>query len=254
MAPPAGRYNCLMQNTLAFNPSRDDATNPTAMRRRMMTPQQWQAQAASISRAMSSNATTRIQKDRLALNAMNQSITPTHFSTAPCTFGQLATLSALLGEIPVFTHCTIIPHDRATSTLNAAAVFPKQVIDAGSFDVADTNQSPAHALAQAVDTAEGDVTLAPQGTPFQQTVWRALCHIGPGQVMSYGSLAAAIGKPRATRAVAAACGANPLPWVIPCHRVVAADGSLHGFGLGLPLKASMLQTEISREAASLSAS
>jgi O-6-methylguanine DNA methyltransferase len=85
--------------------------------------------------------------------------------------------------------------------------------------------------------------IAARGTAFQQKVWRGLMQIPRGHVMGYGELAKALGKPKATRAVAAACGANPIPWIIPCHRVVAATGDLHGFGLGLELKDRMLRHE-----------
>lgn len=68
------------------------------------------------------------------------------------------------------------------------------------------------------------VPLAPEGTPFQLAVWDALRTIPYGATRTYGNIAAQIGRPRAARAVAAACGRNPLPVFIPCHRVVAADG------------------------------
>lgn len=85
--------------------------------------------------------------------------------------------------------------------------------------------------------------LAPAGTPFQRTVWAALCMIPYGETVSYGALAARIGRPRASRAVGAANGANPLPIVVPCHRVIGADGSLTGFGGGLPAKRYLLEHE-----------
>ncbi len=79
------------------------------------------------------------------------------------------------------------------------------------------------------------VPVAPQGTAFQQAVWAAIARIPYAQVMTYGALAAAIGRPRACRAVAAACGRNPIPIRIPCHRVVAADGP-GGYTGGLACK------------------
>lgn len=81
------------------------------------------------------------------------------------------------------------------------------------------------------------------GTSFQQKVWRALTKIPFGQTRSYAWVAQKIGKPKASRAVGAACGANPVPVVIPCHRVVASDGSLGGFGGGLPMKRRLLAVE-----------
>ena len=81
------------------------------------------------------------------------------------------------------------------------------------------------------------------GTPFQQKVWRAMLAIPRGETRSYAWIAKKIGKPKAVRAVGAACGANPVPIIVPCHRVVASDGSLGGFGGGLPLKKQLLRLE-----------
>ncbi len=81
------------------------------------------------------------------------------------------------------------------------------------------------------------------GTAFQRLVWKALCDIPFGKTMSYGELARAIGKPNAVRAVGRANGANPIPIVVPCHRVIGADGSLTGFGGGLAIKRALLGFE-----------
>ena len=88
-----------------------------------------------------------------------------------------------------------------------------------------------------------DLPLAPQGTAFQMQVWRMLATIPFGETWSYGDLARAIGKPDAMRAVGAANGRNPLPIVLPCHRVIGADGHLTGFGGGLPIKEALLRLE-----------
>jgi O-6-methylguanine DNA methyltransferase len=82
----------------------------------------------------------------------------------------------------------------------------------------------------------------PNGTDFQESVWRELKKIPRGQTRTYGEIAAAIGNPKAVRAVGSACGANPLPVFIPCHRVVAKNG-LGGFGSGLPWKVLLLKME-----------
>ena len=95
-----------------------------------------------------------------------------------------------------------------------------------------------------------DLPLAPQGTPFQCEVWRTLATIAYGRTWSYRDLAQAIGKPDAVRAVGAANGRNPLPIVLPCHRVIGADGRLVGFGGGLPIKAALLRLEGARFAES----
>lgn len=81
------------------------------------------------------------------------------------------------------------------------------------------------------------------GTPFQQAVWRALQQIPRGQTRSYAWVAKQIGRPRAVRAVGSACGANPVPIIVPCHRVIASDGTLGGFGGGLRLKRKLLALE-----------
>jgi methylated-DNA-[protein]-cysteine S-methyltransferase len=81
------------------------------------------------------------------------------------------------------------------------------------------------------------------GTAFQRAVWRVLRTIPRGETRSYGWVARRVGKPRAARAVGAACGANPVPILVPCHRVVAGDGSLGGFSGGLRLKRRLLALE-----------
>jgi methylated-DNA-[protein]-cysteine S-methyltransferase len=88
-----------------------------------------------------------------------------------------------------------------------------------------------------------ELPLAPQGTDFQRAVWRELQAIPYGQTVSYGALARKLGNAQASRAVGLANGANPLPVVIPCHRVIGADGSLTGFGGGLAIKRSLLALE-----------
>ncbi|MEM8875562.1 MAG: methylated-DNA--[protein]-cysteine S-methyltransferase [Planctomycetota bacterium] len=79
-----------------------------------------------------------------------------------------------------------------------------------------------------------DLPLAPKGTPFQQTVWAELLKIPFGQTLTYGDIADRLGKHGASRAVGAANGANPIPIVIPCHRVVAAGGKIGGYSGGGP--------------------
>jgi AraC family transcriptional regulator of adaptative response/methylated-DNA-[protein]-cysteine methyltransferase len=90
------------------------------------------------------------------------------------------------------------------------------------------------------------IPLDVTGTAFQQRVWKALRDIPPGETRSYGNLAAALGNPVAARAVGSANGANPVAVLIPCHRVVQADGSLGGYAYGLAIKRELLRRE-SRE-------
>jgi O-6-methylguanine DNA methyltransferase len=88
-----------------------------------------------------------------------------------------------------------------------------------------------------------DLRLDVHGTVFQRAVWSQVVRIPYGATATYGDIAQLVGKPRASRAVGAAVGANPLPIVVPCHRVVGAGGSLTGFGAGLALKETLLRLE-----------
>ena len=90
---------------------------------------------------------------------------------------------------------------------------------------------------------EFDLALLPKGTPFQESVWRALTEIPYGETCSYGQLATNMGKPKASRAVGAANGVNPIPVIIPCHRVIGASGKLTGFGGGIETKQFLLELE-----------
>ena len=88
-----------------------------------------------------------------------------------------------------------------------------------------------------------DLPLAPEGTAFQREVWDALLTIPRGETRSYASIARQIGNPDAIRAVGAANGANPIAVIIPCHRVIASDGTLHGYAGGLERKRYLLDLE-----------
>jgi methylated-DNA-[protein]-cysteine S-methyltransferase len=88
-----------------------------------------------------------------------------------------------------------------------------------------------------------DLKLAPRGTPFQLAVWKKLCEIPFGETISYGELARRIANPNASRAVGLANGSNPIPIVIPCHRVIGSNGKLTGYGGGLPIKEKLLALE-----------
>jgi methylated-DNA-[protein]-cysteine S-methyltransferase len=88
-----------------------------------------------------------------------------------------------------------------------------------------------------------DLPLAPKGTPFQQKVWTALRSIPSGETQTYAAIAHQIGNPAAVRAVGAANGANPIAIIIPCHRVIATNGTLHGYAGGLDRKRWLLDLE-----------
>ena len=124
--------------------------------------------------------------------------------------------------------------------------FPRAVIEPAE----DEPRTWVEAVVQLVDAPQGPdsgagslVPLDVRGTVFQRQVWSALREIEPGHTVTYSQLAAAIGRPTATRAVAAACGANPTAVVVPCHRVVGADGSLTGYRWGVERKRALLDSE-----------
>ncbi|MBB6051024.1 methylated-DNA--[protein]-cysteine S-methyltransferase [Armatimonas rosea] len=88
-----------------------------------------------------------------------------------------------------------------------------------------------------------ELPLAPEGTEFQKLVWAEVAKIPYGQTRTYGQIAAAVGNKDAARAVGAASGANPIPLIVPCHRVIAADGGLGGFAYGTGVKSRLLAFE-----------
>jgi methylated-DNA-[protein]-cysteine S-methyltransferase len=113
-------------------------------------------------------------------------------------------------------------------------------------------ESPTKARAAVKAYFAGDLAaldgleVATAGTAFQRAVWAALRRIPVGKTVSYGEIAAQIGKPKAVRAVGLANGSNPVGVVVPCHRVIGADGSLTGYGGGLPRKRWLLEHEGAR--------
>src|SRR5262244_1509927 len=134
---------------------------------------------------------------------------------------------------------TGLSHVSFSSGRQAVAVDPDWTEDRSLFD---------HVIRQLREYFAGDrktfsLSLIPEGTDFQRAVWTELQNIPYGATISYKDLARRIGKPRAVRAVGAANGANPIPIIIPCHRVIGNDGNLTGVGGGLPLKKRLLELE-----------
>jgi len=122
--------------------------------------------------------------------------------------------------------------------------FPKAELIGGD---ADFEAMVAHVVGAVEGAADaGDLPLDIQGTAFQERVWRALRDIPKGATASYADIAARIGAPKAVRAVAQACAANPTAVVIPCHRVVRSDGALSGYRWGVERKRALLQREAAR--------
>jgi O-6-methylguanine DNA methyltransferase len=121
-------------------------------------------------------------------------------------------------------------------------------------DAARVSTGPAldHLAAELTAYFEGrlkafTVPLDMRGTPFQVSVWNALRSIGYGETRSYADIARAIGRPKAVRAVGAANGANPVPIIVPCHRVIGSNGKLTGYAGGLDLKLQLLEREGRKE-------
>ena len=124
-----------------------------------------------------------------------------------------------------------------------AAAFDAAGGDGGGAD--DVLRTAAAELRAYFAGARGPFTVPvrPEGTPFQRRVWAALCEIRHGRTASYGTLAARLGEPGAAQAVGAANAQNPVAVVVPCHRVVGADGSLTGYAGGLGRKQALLDLE-----------
>jgi AraC family transcriptional regulator of adaptative response/methylated-DNA-[protein]-cysteine methyltransferase len=121
------------------------------------------------------------------------------------------------------------------------AEFPQATIEPGGPEMMEL-------VAQAVAVVEEpgrahDLPLDVRGTAFQEAIWRELSQIPAGESVSYAALAARIGRAGATRAAGTACGANPVPILIPCHRARRSDGSAGGYALGLEMKAALLERE-----------
>ena len=123
------------------------------------------------------------------------------------------------------------------------ARFPKAELVEGGEGFRDLFEEVTAAVEQPSTATTVDIPLDVKGTAFQQRVWEALRRIPAGQTLSYGELAAAVGNPKASRAVGGANGANNIAVLIPCHRVIAADGGLGGYAYGTAIKAELLRRE-----------
>ena len=123
------------------------------------------------------------------------------------------------------------------------ARFPKAELVEGGEEFRDLFEEVTATVEQPSTATTVDIPLDVKGTAFQQRVWEALRRIPAGQTLSYGELAAAVGNPKASRAVGGANGANNIAVLIPCHRVIAADGGLGGYAYGTAIKAELLRRE-----------
>jgi methylated-DNA-[protein]-cysteine S-methyltransferase len=152
-----------------------------------------------------------------------------------------------------FGMLTVVASDRGVRYITFEEdAHPKSYVD---MVVRDDSEHPvvASALMQlreylAGDRTSFDLPLDLQGTDFQVEAWNALAKIPFGSTMSYAQQAASIGRPKATRAIGSANGRNPVVIVLPCHRVIGANGSLTGFGGGLHVKSWLLDLEKQKSA------
>lgn len=143
------------------------------------------------------------------------------------------------------------PLGPATAVLNedgALCEFTFSSAYVGPGEATQDDQTLRGVARQVLEYFEGkrqifELALAPAGTPFQQSVWNELVKIPFGQTISYATLAARVGRIKASRAVGQANGANPVALIIPCHRVISANGMLTGYSGGLPIKRALLDFE-----------
>lgn len=157
------------------------------------------------------------------------------FTLRPCSLGLAAVATSEKGV------CAILLGDEEDALINELhRRFPRARL-ARSAE-ADTRADAALALVEAPQ-APANLPLDARGTAFQRRVWEALKAIPPGRTASYADIADRIGAPKATRAVAGACAANPVAVAIPCHRVLRSDGALSGYRWGVERKRALLARE-----------
>jgi methylated-DNA-[protein]-cysteine S-methyltransferase len=160
---------------------------------------------------------------------------------APAEAVVVVRIDSPIGTVTLAANSTGLAH---VETTRAAALAP--VAGPGEAAARQHAEQAAAALREYFEGARkgfDDLTLAARGTRFQQQVWNALCEIPYGQTESYGQLAARIGQPGGARAVGLANHQNPIGIIVPCHRVIGADGSLTGFAGGLDRKQWLLGHE-----------
>lgn len=156
--------------------------------------------------------------------------------------------------------CDVMPSPIGKLTIYVGADGAVRAIDFGDTTRKTRAARDAAACAQARTQLEEyfagkrrefGLELRPSGTQFEQQVWQALLEIPFGATVSYGEIARRLGPETSPRAVGSANGANPIPIVIPCHRVIGADGSLTGYGGGLSIKAALLALEAPQKSLAL---
>ena len=157
-----------------------------------------------------------------------------HYTTISTSLGSMLVAATEIGVC-----CLSFGEDEADLRLR----FPNAVLKEGGQDFRALFEQVAAAVENPASNAASAIPLDVRGTAFQQRVWQALREIPAGETRSYGELAAALGTPKASRAVGGANGANNIAVLIPCHRVIAADGTLGGYAYGLDIKRELLRRE-----------
>ncbi len=158
------------------------------------------------------------------------------FSSAACDLGILAIVESEVGLCAV-----ALGDDAEELELDCRMLFPKAGLAVGSGGRGSQLGAVARQVSKPSLSYAGALDI--RGTRFQQEVWRALLEISPGETKTYGELARDLGRPFGARAVAGACAANRLAVVIPCHRVIGAEGNLRGFRWGVDRKRELLERE-----------
>lgn len=174
-------------------------------------------------------------------------MTPTAFRTGGVgetirfAIGHAALGQVLVAVTPLGICAILLGDDPAELEADLRRRFARAIVEPAPADLADFVRS---VVAFVDDPKLGHaLPLDIRGTAFQRRVWQALQAIPPGETVSYGTLAARLGSPRAVRAVAGACAANPVAVAVPCHRVVGADGALTGYRWGVARKRALLAAE-----------
>ena len=158
------------------------------------------------------------------------------YAIAPCSLGRVLVATSAHGIIALF-----LGSDDEELQAELAGRFPAATLEEGGEEMdAITAQVVAFVDSPAEELS---VPLDIRGTAFQQSVWGMLRKIPPGSTASYREIAEQIGRPKAVRAVAQACGANPIAIIVPCHRVVRSDGAISGYHWGVERKRALLERE-----------
>jgi AraC family transcriptional regulator of adaptative response/methylated-DNA-[protein]-cysteine methyltransferase len=164
--------------------------------------------------------------------AQPRSSTTVRYTVADCALGYVAIARTARGLAAAF-----IGDDADT----LAAHMKERFAGAEEAEADELTERVVNALDNVMDDPE--IPVDPTGTDFQKSVWRALREIPAGATVTYSELARRIGRPDSVRAVAAACGANPIAVIVPCHRVIGKDGKLTGYAWGIEKKRMLLERE-----------